>query len=283
MNDSIATAAAVVDDAWEDPVRVPPSAAPVLTVDGFEGPLDWLLELARAERIDLRKLSIRALVEAFAAALERALAAPGRTDLSRWGEFLAMAAQLTLLRSRLLLPPDDREAKTAREEAEALRRQLLDGEAMRRAAAWLEARTVLGRDVFGRGLNADEDQASGRVADIADLFRACLVVLRVPEHAQAYRPPLSKLWRVQDALARITRLLALGVEGEMGTFLPRLDRNGFDYELQCRGAVASTLLAGLELARASAAALGQEQPWRPIQVAIPKNPPRAGQNRPSPA
>ena len=54
------------DASWEDPPRAsPPSAAPVLSVDGFEGPLDWLLELARAERIDLRKLSIRALVEAF--------------------------------------------------------------------------------------------------------------------------------------------------------------------------------------------------------------------------
>ena len=100
MNDGTGIAAPVVDVAWEDPVRPSPSAAPVLAVDGFEGPLDWLLELARAERIDLRKISIRALVEAFAAALERALAASVRVDLSRWGEWLSMAAQLTLLRSR---------------------------------------------------------------------------------------------------------------------------------------------------------------------------------------
>src|SRR5205085_4438383 len=122
VNDGRATAGpAGADASWEDlPRGPPPSAAPVLAVDGFDGPLDWLLELARAERIDLRKLSILQLVEAFAAALERAVVGSGRADLSRWGEFLSMAAQLTLLRSRLLLPPDDRDAKAAREEAEAL-------------------------------------------------------------------------------------------------------------------------------------------------------------------
>ena len=82
----------------EHPFRAPPqSAAPVLSVDGFEGPLDWLLELARAERIDLRKISILALVEAFAAALERALAASAQADLARWGEWLVIAAQLALV------------------------------------------------------------------------------------------------------------------------------------------------------------------------------------------
>ena len=275
MNDGSGIIPPAADLAWEDPVRPSPRAAPVLAVVGFEGPLDWLLELARAERIDLRKLSIRALVEAFAAALERALAASGRADLSRWGEFLSMAAQLTLLRSRLLLP-DGRDAKAARDEAEALRRQLLEGDAMRRAAAWLDGRTLLGRDVFGRGVSADEQQASGRVADIADLSRACLVVLRVPEHAQAYRPPLPPLWRVQDAVVRITRLLAEGVEGELGGFLPALKRDdSFDYEQQCRGAMASTLVAGLELARANTVALRQEQPWRPIQVTAPSDPHQA--------
>lgn len=95
MNDASGIVAPA-DVGWEDPVRASPSAAPVLAVDGFEGPLDWLLELARAERIDLRKISIRALVEAFAAALERALAASVRADLSRWGEWLSMAAPRTL-------------------------------------------------------------------------------------------------------------------------------------------------------------------------------------------
>lgn len=268
MTDGLGTVAADgTDTSWEDPKLGPAtSAAPVLAVDGFEGPLDWLLELARSERIDLRNVSILALVEAFGAALERALAASSRADLSRWGTWLGMAAQLTLLRSRLLLPPGDGEAKAARAEAEALRRQLLESDAMRRAAAWLDSSEQLGREVFGRGVSADARQAGAHVADIAGLFQACLVVLRVPELAQAYQPRLPPLWRVPDAMARITLLLAQEGERELGALLPAVARNGVDHELRARAAVASTLVAGLELARARAVVLEQEQPWRAIRV-----------------
>ena len=151
-DDSGTPAPEAAAESWEDPAHSPPaSAAPVLAVDGFEGPLDWLLELARAERIDLRKLSILALVEAFGRALQRALTQGPRTDLSRWGEWLAMAAQLALLRSRLLLPPEAAERQAAHADAEALRRLLLERDALRRAASWLDRRTQLGRDVFARG------------------------------------------------------------------------------------------------------------------------------------
>jgi segregation and condensation protein A len=248
---------------------------PVLSVNGFEGPLDWLLDLARSERIDLRRVSILALVEAFAGALQAALAAPGRVDLSRWGEFLAMAAQLALLRSRLLLPPQAADRQAAHADAEALRRLLLERDALRRAAAWLDRRPQLGRDVFARA--AAEPAASGaRGADIADLLRACLVALLVPEHAEAYALPRPPLWRVQDAMARITRLLAEGVEGELGAFLPRVDRDGPERDLRCRAALASTLVAGLELARGGVISLVQEQACKPIRVR------RAGEVRETP-
>ncbi len=84
---------------WEPPPRRQPglAAAPVLAVDGFEGPLDWLLDLARTRRIDLARLSIVALVEAFEAALTAALATPDLRPmlLGRWGDWLVMAADLT--------------------------------------------------------------------------------------------------------------------------------------------------------------------------------------------
>ena len=100
----------------------------MLAVDGFEGPLDWLLELARAGKVDLARLSILALVEAFADALEAGLHrtpdAPA-PDLAQWAAWTVMASQLAELRSRLLRPADAPEARTAQAEAEALRRQWL--------------------------------------------------------------------------------------------------------------------------------------------------------------
>jgi segregation and condensation protein A len=256
--------------AWELPAREPPpGAAPVLAVDGFEGPLDWLLEMARAQRIDRAKLSILALVEAFTAALVAALAQPRgrRVDLTRWGEWLVMAATLAQLRSRLLLPKDAPEAKAAQDEAEALRRLMLNRAAMQRAAAWLDRRPQLGREVFRRGGEAESTAAVSRVADITDLFRACLVVLRMPDQADAYQLHRAPFWRVADAVARITRMLGDGQGGgELGVFLPAMDARMPERELRCRTALASTFLAGLELAREGALQLDQLEPWQDIQL-----------------
>ncbi|NPD70042.1 hypothetical protein HN018_24715 (plasmid) [Lichenicola cladoniae] len=107
-----AMAIAAVDclpaDGWEDPPRrLPETTAPVLSVEGFEGPLDWLLEMARTRKLDLARLSILALVEAFGEAMDRALI-PGApvAALTRWAAWTVMAAQLAELRSRLMLPAD---------------------------------------------------------------------------------------------------------------------------------------------------------------------------------
>lgn len=256
--------------AWELPTR-PPSdgSAPVLAVDGFEGPLDWLLEMARAQRIDLAKLSILALVEAFTAALNAALAQErGRhVDLTRWGEWLVMAATLALLRSRLLLPKDSSEARAARDEAEAMRQLLLGRAAMQRAAGWLDRRPQLGREVFGRGGGAGSAKTRSRVADVTDLFRACLLALRVPDQADAYQLHRPPFWRVADAVARITRMLAdRPGGGELGKFLPPLERSAPGRELCCRAALASTFVGGLELARQGALQLEQPVPWQEIQL-----------------
>ena len=271
MTSTSANPAPIIADAslglWEDTPRRPPaSEAPVLAVAGFEGPLDWLLEMARAQRVDLARLSIIDLVEAFIVALNAALDRQSvRADLSRWGEWLVMAATLALLRSRLMLPAEAPEARAAQDEAETLRRQLLERVAILRASEWLEHRIQLGREVFGRGGGADSVASSGRTADITDLLRACLVALAIPEQADAYQLQFRTLWRVPDAIARITRMLAIRPEGgPLGSFLPQLNGTGPEKELRCRAALASTFLAGLELAREGNLALQQEQPWRNV-------------------
>ena len=180
-SDASAAAAAAIAD-WEDPPRgARGDTAPLLSVDGFAGPLDWLLEMVRAKRIDLARLSIAALIEAFADAMTAALAGRHAIRIEHWAAWTVMAATLTELWSRLLLPPDAPEARAAAAEAEALRRQLLERARMREAAGWLERRPQLGHAVFARGMSAATP--SGRASDITELLRGCLVALRVPAAA----------------------------------------------------------------------------------------------------
>jgi segregation and condensation protein A len=255
--------------AWEDPPRAAPTElAPVLAVDGFEGPLDWLLEMAQAQKIDLARLSIVALIEAFATAMEATLAhrIDGRAvELGRWGVWLVMAASLTFLRSRLLLPSDSPEAKAAEDEAEALRHRLVSRAQVRAAADWLERRPQLGRNVFGCG-TGDRRHDDGRVGDVTELLRACLIALRVPDQADAYRPRPPSLWQVSDAIARMRQLLGVLPDGSpLTAFLPTVGGTEPGRTLRCRVALSSTLVAGLELARAGTLALDQDAPWTSIR------------------
>ncbi len=289
--------AALEPAAWEDPPRRPPgTTAPVLAVDGFEGPLDWLLERARAGQIDLARLSILALVDAFGAALDAALArrldAPA-PDLRQWAAWTVMAAQLTELRSRLLLPAGGLRRRTAQAQAEALRRHWLGRAEIAAAADWLQRRPQLGWEVFARGQPAldrrgspaDDDtcdgftagpeatpgQASGQApgggGDLTELLRACLVALQLPAPAGSNQPRTLPFWRTRDAIERITQLLAASPEGAaLDTFVPELADTGASGALHRRAAVAATLVAALELTRGGALTLRQHAPWQPIQI-----------------
>jgi len=264
--DRLPDAATVAD--WGDPPRSATSGgAPILSVAGFEGPLDWLLEMARAKKIDLARLPIAELIQCFVGAFEAALGRAGGigADLGRWGDWLVMAATLTDLRSRLLLPNNAPEARQALSEADALRRQLLGRAEMRVAADWLDRREQLGRDVFARG--RPETQKTGRSTDITDLLRACLTLLRVPaDLATTYQPRPPPFWLMSDAIARIQAMIReMPGGGTLSTFLPKIDAKAPERERRCRAAVASTLLAGLELARQGTLTAEQEDLWLPIE------------------
>lgn len=258
----------------------PPDGPPVLAIDGFDGPLDWLLEMVRTGRINLARLSIAALIDAFAGALDAALTRHGRLALGAWGEWLVMAASLTLLRSQLLLPADAPGARDARAEAEALRSLLLRRARIAEAADWLAGRPQLGQAVFARGtmhipaagpssgVAAQPGTREGQGGDLATLFRACLAVLRLSEHGDAWQPTPLRLWSVAEATDRMQRLLAsLPGATPMVAFLPALDAEDPDRGIRHRAAMASTLVAGLELARLGTVALEQDFVWHAITVA----------------
>src|SRR5271156_2308124 len=105
----------------------------VLRLDGFEGPLDLLLELARAQKVDLAKISILALVDQYLAVIEGAR----KVRLELAAEWLVMAAWLTWLKSRLLVPAHPDDPEDPEQAAELLTERLKALELVRAAAGWL--------------------------------------------------------------------------------------------------------------------------------------------------
>jgi len=233
----------------------------VLRLEGFEGPLDLLLDLARAQKVDLARISILALVEQYLAVIESARAV--RLELA--ADWLVMAAWLAWLKSRLLLPAGTDDAEEGEVAAEVLAARLLDLERMRQAALWLGARPVLGQDVFARGAPEGfvEQDRSQLALDLPALMRAYLGAVRRGAGSRQYRPRPLTLWTVQDALGRLGSLLGrLPDWASLEHFLP--DHLGSGTER--RAALASTLLAGLEMARGGALRLRQERAFGPILV-----------------
>ncbi len=227
-------------DDWSEPPRVP--SVPVLHLDGFDGPMDLLLDLAERQRIDLGRMSVLALAEQFVAAMARVA---DKVPIERRADWLVLATRLVLLRSHLLFPASPAEVETAHQDAAAEERRIETMTVMRAAASWLQARPQLGLDVFARP--AAEAAPAGGGA----LMEACLVALRgrggTPAEVPLYRPVVPDLWRIPDAPERIKALLAEHPEGgDLVRFLPPIAPDAADRTLKTRAAVASTFVAGLE-------------------------------------
>jgi segregation and condensation protein A len=235
-----------------------------LHLDGFDGPLDLLLELARGQKVDLARISILALVEQYLAVMEGAR----QVRLELAADWLVMAAWLAWLKSRLLLPAEERPEDTeAPADLLALRLQELD--AIRHGAAWLGDRPQLGYDVFRRGLpeNWSEIDRSRLAADVSGLVRAYVAAARRAAGERRYTPRPMTLWSVQDALSRLETLLGtLPPWTTLERFLPEITDPS---PIARRVAYASTLLAGLELARIGRVALRQDSAFGPIEVNAP--------------
>ncbi len=235
-----------------------------LQLDGFEGPLDLLLELARAQKVDLATISILQLVEQYLAVLESAR----QVRLELAADWLVMAAWLAWLKSRLLLPPEDAGALEGEAAAEALAGRLRDLEAARAVAAWLAERPQLGQDVFARGAPEEltEIDRSRLLLGLPALLSAYLAARRRAGRSRRYRPEPFSLWSVQDALRRLAALVGRVPDwSTLDRFLP----DALATALQRRAALASTLLAGLEMARHGAIRLRQEHDWGPILLGRP--------------
>lgn len=163
------------DDDWQQDVRALPLHEDELLrvdIDGFAGPLDLLLTLARTHRIDVAKISILALADQYLAFISGAQ----RMKLELAADYIVMAAWLAFLKSRLMLPSDetDDNEPSGEELAARLAFRLQRLEAMRQAAAKLMTRDRLGRDVFARGMPEGTRTIRERThtATIYDLLKA---------------------------------------------------------------------------------------------------------------
>jgi segregation and condensation protein A len=238
-----------------------PERAETLTLDldGWEGPLDLLLTLARAQKVDLREISILALVEQYLVFIEDAKAL--RLEIA--ADYLVMAAWLAYLKSCLLLPKDPEVDPSPEELALRLQLRLQRLDAMREAGARLFARDRLGRDVFARG--APEGlkvvRRAAWDADLFDLIAAygTIRARQTPDvHVVSRRPVLS----LEAALQRIEALIGQRIGwAALEAFLPESADESYR-----RSALASSFLAVLELARLGKAELQQDEAFAPLMI-----------------
>jgi segregation and condensation protein A len=230
-----------------------------LDIDGWEGPLDLLLALARSQKVDLREISILALVDQYLRFIEQAKA----IKLEVAADYLVMAAWLAYLKSALLLPRDPEEQPSPEELALRLQLRLERLNAMREAGARLMARDRLERDVFLRG--APEGLRTVRKAlwqaEIYDLISAYGRIsarTRPVMHIVANRPVMT----LEAALERVSRLVGERIDWAMiETFLPDSASGIFR-----KSALASSFVAALELARQGRVELRQKSPFAPLYL-----------------
>ncbi|HVN01181.1 MAG TPA: ScpA family protein [Caulobacteraceae bacterium] len=218
----------------------------IVDLDAYEGPLDVLLALARAQKVDLLQVSIARLADQYLAFVREAR----RRRFSLAADYLVMAAWLAWLKSRLLLPRPERglgEAP-AEEAAQALAFRLAKLDAMRKAAETLLAGPMLKRDVFARG---DPEEAkivsASRIAgDLYELMDA-YVGQRRREAQRHYTPTPSQAWPLEDARERLRGMLPELQRWTPLSGVAPLEQSGGGPSRA--SFVASTLSATLELVR----------------------------------
>ena len=245
---------------WGAPATAPTEdAALYLELDGWEGPLDLLLDLARRQKVDLRQISILALVEQYLLYIEQA----EQLRLELAADYLVMAAWLAYLKSALLLPKEEQEDPSPEEMALRLQLRLQRLAAMREASARLMARDRLGRDVFQRGApeGLRVDRRNAWQCEWFDLIQAYgQVKARTAPVVHVVRDRM--VMTLDSALSRVSSMLGVSLDWmELRDFLPP----HADPRLK-RSALASSFVACLELAKQGKAEIAQDVTFGPLHM-----------------
>jgi segregation and condensation protein A len=230
-----------------------------LSLDGWEGPLDLLLNLARVQKVDLAQISILELVEQYLTFISEARA----LKLEIAADYLVMAAWLAYLKSCLLLPRDPEADPSPEEIALRLQMRLQQLDAMREAGARLLGRDRIGRDVFVRG--APEGlrlvRKSAWQARDFDLFAAYGAV-RARTQPAMHVVHARSVMTLEEAIERVARMIGAALDWTtLESFLPVTEDAQFR-----RSALASSFLAMLELARRGRLEFAQDEAFAPIRL-----------------
>lgn len=239
----------------------------LLDIDGYEGPIDVLLELSRNQKVDLAKISILQLVRQYLSFIDRAK----QRNLELAAEYLVMAAWLAYLKSRLFLPKDESsEEPSAEDIAQALQFQLLRLEAMQKAAEKLRELPQLGQEVFARGQpeGLETNVVTRWNVSLYDMIKAYGDIERRKENS-TYDLPEFKLMSADNAMSRLTKMLGnlpkKGVKSVWATLQSFIPDDSED-TLYARSSLASTFTAGLELAKQGKLEFRQDGLFRPIYM-----------------
>ncbi|MDA0339396.1 MAG: ScpA family protein [Proteobacteria bacterium] len=233
----------------------------VLNIDGYEGPLDVLLALARNQKVDLAEISILQLAEQYLEFIAEARLI--RLELA--ADYLVMAAWLAYLKSRLLLPDEaDDEEPTGDELAAQLAFRLQRLEAMRERAADLMSRHRMGRDVFMRGMpeGIRVIRKSAYIGDLYELLKA-YALQNQRMSANELRISRTPVFTIEEALERLSRMV--GHVPDWTSLIGFLPPDMVDGHLR-KSALASTFTASLEMVRQGRIELRQSDTFGPLMV-----------------
>jgi len=251
---------------WTDDAPAPADDSERLYVElaTWEGPLDVLLDLARRQKVDLRRISILELTDQYLAFIDRA----GEMRLELAADYLVMAAWLAFLKSAMLLPKEEQEDPSPEELALRLQLRLQRLHAMRDASARLMARDRIGRDVFRRrrpeGLAlVKKAQWQASLYDLIQAYGQIRARTQPVVHTIAVRPVMT----LDEAIQRVGALVGAALDWtRLEAFLPA----GLE-QPKAKSALASSFVAALELARQGRLDIQQDGIFQPIylRAAVP--------------
>ena len=216
-----------------------------ILLSGYEGPIDLLLDLARKQKVNLSDISILELAEQYIQFINNY----NKIHLEIAADYLVMAAWLTYLKSRLLLPKEEKsDEHTPEELEEAIRYQLQRLETIQNASKNLYSRPLVNRDIFYGGSNEGITikYNISYTASLYDVLKSYSYILKKEDKISSLTISSSELYSVDQAMQRIKSMF--GAITEWTNFMNLIPKFGIN-DIVNKSSITSIFVASLELAK----------------------------------